>query len=120
MVLYLREITLASKSGDSVYAKRLFLKTHVWHPCREAPLGAFKNRGTKQNRRFVYAKYKFFLRCRMELTPQVATCRRMNQDFSGLFGKLLCRLRKTTTFGTMNANIILDVLPKVRKTLFSQ
>ena len=60
MVLYLREITLSSKSGDSVYAKRLLLKTHFWHPCREAPLGAFKNRGQQKNIRFVHAKRMFF------------------------------------------------------------
>ena len=85
MVLYLREITLASKSGDSVYAKRMFFFA--------IPDGAY---------------------------PRVATCLRMIQDFSGLFGKLLCRLRKTTTFGTVNAKLILDVLPKAPKTLFSQ
>jgi hypothetical protein len=44
----------------------------------------------------------------------------MFQDFSGVFGKLLCRLRKTTTFGTVNAKEIPDVLPKAPKTLFSQ
>ena len=120
MVLYLNEITLASKSGDSVYAKHLLLKTPFWHPCREAPLGAFKNRGTTKNRRFVYAKYMFFLRYQMELTPRVATCQRMVQDFSGVFGKMLCRLRKSITFGTVNAKIIPDVLPKAPKALFSR
>ena len=60
MVLYLREITLVSKSGDSVCARRLLLKTHVWHPCREALLGAFKNRGTQKNKRFVDARRMFF------------------------------------------------------------
>jgi len=120
MVLYLREITLASKSGDSVYAKRLLLKTPFWHPCREAPLGAFKNRGTKKNRRFVYAKYKFFFAMPDGAYP---LSRHAPKDASRLFWtfrKMLCRLRKTTTFGTVNAKIILDVLPKVRKTQFSQ
>jgi len=37
MVLYLREITLAGKSGDPVYAKRLLLKTPFGHPYREGP-----------------------------------------------------------------------------------
>jgi hypothetical protein len=39
----------------------------------------------------------------------------MFQDFSGVFGKLLCRLRETTTFGIANAKIIPDALPKAPK-----
>jgi len=88
MVLYLREITLASKSGDSVYAKRLLLKTPFWLPSCEALPGAFKNRGTKKNMRFVYAKRMFFFAVPDGAYPRVATCRRMIQDFSGPFRKI--------------------------------
>ena len=95
MVLYLREITLASKSGDSVYAKRLLLKTHFWHPCREAPLGAFKNRGTTKNRHFVYAKCTFSFAMPDGAYPP---SRHVPEDVSRLFWSF----RKTALSSTRN------------------
>ncbi len=61
MVFYLREITLSSKSGDSVYAKRILLKTRFSHPCREAPLGAFTNRGRQKKHAFRARETHVFL-----------------------------------------------------------
>ena len=119
MVFYLRQITLSIKSDDSVYAKHPLVKTSLLHPCREAPLGALTFRSLKKKVRFVHAKRALFLNDLLGLTPKAAAGQGMLQDFSRVFGKLLFRLRKTTTFGTANSKIIL-VCPKslfrLRKT----
>ena len=93
MVLYLREIMLASKSGDFVHAKRPFLKTSFWHPYCEAPLGAFKNRGPKKNKRFVYAKCMFSFAMPNGAYP---LSRHVQEDVSRLFGSF----RKTALAST--------------------
>ena len=120
MVFYLREITLSSKSGDSVYAKRPLLQTRLSHPFREAPLGALTRRDLKKKMRFVHAERTIFLKYLLAPTPKAAAGQGMLQDFSRVFGKLLFRLRKTTTFGTANSNIFLDVSPQAPKSVFSQ
>ena len=109
MVFYLRQIALSIKSDDSVYAKRPLVKTSLLHPCREAPLGALTFRGLQKKVCFVHAKRSFFFERPVGATPKGAAGQGMLQDVSGVFGKLLFRLRKTTTFGTANANIIFDV-----------
>ena len=118
-MFYLREIALSSKSGDSVYAKRLLLQTHLSHPLREAPLGTLTRRGPPQKMRFVHAKHTYFLKYMLGLTPEAAAGQGMLQDFSRVFRKLLFSLRNTTTLGTANSNICFDVSPKAPTSLFS-
>ena len=110
MVFYLRQITLSIKTEDSVHAKRPLVKTSLLHPCREAPLGALTRRGLKKKSAFrARETHVFFANDLLAPTPKGAAGQGMLQDVSGVFGKLLFRLRKTTTFGTANANIIFDV-----------
>ena len=119
MVFYLRQITLSIKSGDSVYAKRPLLKTPPSHPCREAPLGALTFRSLKKKRAFrARETHVVLLKDLLGLTPKAAAGHGLSQDFSAFFGKLLFRLRKTTTFGAANSKIISDVPPKAPKLLF--
>ncbi len=110
MVLYLREITLASKSGDSVYAKHLLVKTHLSHPCREAPLRALMRPGLEKKSAFrAHKTHIFVVKYLLGLTAKAAAGQGMLQPFSIFFGKMLFRLRKTTTFETANSNIICGV-----------
>ena len=92
-----------------MYAKRPLVKTSLLHPCREAPLGALTFRGLKKKSAFRARETLVFLNDLLAPTPKGAAGQGMLQDVSGVFAKLLFRLRKTTTFGTANANIIFDV-----------
>ena len=98
MVFYLRQITLSIKSGDSVYAKRPLVKASLLHPRRKAPLGALTFRGLEKKRAFHARETHIFLQDLLGLTPKAAAGQGMLQDFSGVFGNMLFRLRKTTTF----------------------
>ena len=82
MVLYLSEITLSSKSGDSVHAKRLLLKTPLSHPCREAPLGALTRRGLKNKYAFCARETHVFFEIPVGAYPQ---SRRGPRDVAILF-----------------------------------
>ena len=106
MVFYLRQITLSIKTDDSVYAKRPLVKTPLLHPCREAPpWRPHFPRPQKEKCVSCTRNAQFLLKDLLGLTPKAAAGHGLSQDFSGVFGKLLFRLRKTTTFETVNSNI---------------